>query len=77
MIGFSSIFQDVYLHLHETTKFKFDQQFVKQITQIHQSSNKQVSTIHLFGPNKELCLGSIEYIICKLMQANIFHMVLA
>lgn len=76
VIGFSYIFQDVYMHLHETTKFKFDQAFVKLITQAHQAQSKHVSTIHLFGPNKELCLGSIEFVISMLMQKGIFTLML-
>lgn len=74
VIGFSYIFQDIYVHLYEATKFQFDQQFVRQITQIHQSTNKQVSTIHLFGPNRELCLGSIEYIASELARQGVFQL---
>ncbi|CAL6037976.1 Conserved_hypothetical protein [Hexamita inflata] len=76
VVGFSYIFQDVYVHLYETTKFKFDQGFVKQVTQIHQSSNKQVGTIHLFGPNRELCMGTVEYIIQCLIEAGVIQLVI-
>lgn len=74
VVGFSYIFQDVYIHLYDQTKFKFDQAFVKQVTAIHQSATKQVDTIHLFGPNKELCLGTVEYILASMIQANVIQL---
>lgn len=47
---------------------------MKQVTAIHQASNKQVGPIHLFGPNKELCLGTVEYIIVSMIQVNVIQL---
>ena len=30
--------------------------------------------IHLFGPNKELCLGTVEYIIVSMIQVNVIQL---
>jgi len=58
------------------TKFKFDQQFTRQVTQIHQSPTKQTQTIHLFGPNKELCSGTVEYIIGALAESGVIQLLI-
>eukprot|EP00703_Trepomonas_sp_PC1_P000020 JAP96586.1 hypothetical protein TPC1_10026 [Trepomonas sp. PC1] len=76
VVGFTFIFQDVYSHLYDTTKFKFDQTFTRQVTQIHQSPTKQTQIIHLFGPNKELCTGTVEHIISILAEGKIFQLLI-
>ncbi|KAH0575937.1 hypothetical protein SS50377_21473 [Spironucleus salmonicida] len=69
VIGFSFIFQDIYQHLTDSTGFKFDQNFVSQISD--KGPVKKINSAHLFGPNGEICAGSVELIISKIIASGI------
>lgn len=81
-IGLSYMFQDVYMHLTESTGFKFESDVAKACIDSNRllgsaNSKKCISIQHCLGPDGELIYGSSAYLTQSILKTKILDLAIA